>query len=189
MPYIRPMRSDDLKDVEYVCRMTAGPGSRKDPVVGYRIARTYSTYYVRECSESSFVLVDESDKVVGYVLCETNHKRFRKIYRKTDVPEIKKLDKKSGRKAWLFPIPYSFFGRKYPAHLHIDILDEYQNQGFGAKLMNTLFDELKRRNVKGVMLQTDFDNTGAVRFYERLGFKTLSRKFKTVTMAKNIFEQ
>ena len=75
----------------------------------------------------------------------------------------------------------------FPAHLHIDILDEYQNQGFGAKLMDALFTELKRRNVKGVMLQADIHNEGAVRFYKRLGFKMLSTKLKTATMAKNLF--
>lgn len=186
MAHIRPMRPDDLKDVEYVCRMTAGPGCRKDPVLGYRIARMFSTYYVRECYDTCFVLVDDSDKVVGYILCEPDYKRYNKIFRKIDVPEIKKLDKKSGRQAWLFPIPYNFFGRKYPAHLHIDILDEYQNQGFGAKLMDTLFTELKRRNVKGIMLQADLSNEGAVRFYKRLGFKMLSTKLHTATMAKNL---
>ena len=132
-------------------------------------------------------LIDDSDKVVGYILCEPDYKRYNKIFRKIDVPEIKKLDKASGRNAWLFPIPYTFFGRKYPAHLHIDILDEYQNQGFGAKLMDALFTELKRRNVKGVMLQADIHNEGAVRFYKRLGFKMLSTKLKTATMAKNLF--
>ena len=185
MAHIRPMRPDDLKEVEYVCRMTAGPGCQRDPVLGYRIARMFSTYYVRECYDTCFVLVDDSDKVVGYILCEPDYKRYNKIFRK--VPEIKKLDKASGRNAWLFPIPYTFFGRKYPAHLHIDILDEYQNQGFGAKLMDALFTELKRRNVKGVMLQADIHNEGAVRFYKRLGFKMLSTKLKTATMAKNLF--
>lgn len=187
MAHIRPMRPDDLKEVEYVCRMTAGPGCQRDPVLGYRIARMFSTYYVRECYDTCFVLVDDSDKVVGYILCEPDYKRYNKFFRKVDVPEIKKLDKASGRKAWLFPIPCTFFGRKYPAHLHIDILDEYQNQGFGAKLMDALFTELKRRNVKGVMLQADIHNEGAVRFYKRLGFKMLSTKLKTATMAKNLF--
>lgn len=187
MPYIRQMRPSDLKEVEYICRMTAGPGCRKDPVAGYRIARMYSTYYVRECHEYSFVLVDESDNVVGYILCEPDYKRFRRVYRKKDVPEIKKLNKKSGQQAWFFPVPYTVYGRKYPAHLHINILDEYQNMGFGAKLMDTLMQDLKRRGIKGVMLETDLTNTGAIRFYERLGFETLSAKNDTVKMAKKIF--
>lgn len=103
-----------------------------------------------------------------------------------DVPEIKKLHKKSGQQAWLFPIPYCFFGHKYPAHLHIDILDEYQNQGLGSKLMEVLFEELKKRKVKGIMLQANLSNEGAVRFYKRLGFKMLSTKLHTATMGKSL---
>ena len=34
MPTIRRMRADDIKDVEYVCRMTAGELSIKDEKVG-----------------------------------------------------------------------------------------------------------------------------------------------------------
>ena len=186
MVSIRPIRPEDLKDVEYVCRMTAGPGCQKDPVLGYRIARMFSTYYVRECYDTCFVVADESDKVVGYILCEPDYKRYKKVFRKLDVPEIKKLHKKSGQQAWLFPIPYCFFGHKYPAHLHIDILDEYQNQGLGSKLMEVLFEELKKRKVKGIMLQANLSNEGAVRFYKRLGFKMLSTKLHTATMGKSL---
>ena len=186
MATIRPMRPEDLKDVEYVCRMTAGPGAQKDPVIGYRLARMFSTYYVRECYDTCFVVADESDKAVGYILCEPDYKRYKKIFRKVDVPEIKKLHKKSGQQAWLFPIPYCFFGHKYPAHLHIDILDEYQNQGLGSKLMEILFEELKKRKVKGIMLQANLSNEGAVRFYKRLGFKMLSTKLHTATMGKSL---
>ena len=186
MATIRPMRQSDLKDVEYVCRMTAGPGCQKDPVLGYRIARMFSTYYVRECYDTCFVVADESDKAVGYILCEPDYKRYKKIFRKTDVPEIRKLHKKSGNQAWLFPIPYCFFGHKYPAHLHIDILDEYQNQGWGSKLMEALFQELKKSNVKGIMLQANLSNEGAVRFYKRHGFKMLSTLLHTATMGKSL---
>lgn len=186
MVSIRPIRPEDLKDVEYVCRMTAGPGCQKDPVLGYRIARMFSTYYVRECYDTCFVVADESDKVVGYILCEPDYKRYKKVFRKLDVPEIKKLHKKSGQQAWLFPIPYCFFGHKYPAHLHIDILDEYQNQGLGSQLMEALFEELKKRKVKGIMLQANLSNEGAVRFYKRLGFKMLSTLLHTATMGKSL---
>ena len=68
----------------------------------------------------------------------------------------------------------------------IDILDEYQNQGLGSKLMEALFEELKKRKVKGIMLQANLSNEGAVRFYKRLGFKMLSTKLHTATMGKSL---
>lgn len=186
MATIRKMRPSDMADVEYVCRMTAGPVCEKEPIIGNRIAKMFSTYYVRECYDTCFVLADDNDRVVGYVLCEPDYKRFAKVYTTKDVPAILKLDLKSGLKAMSFPFPYTFFGIKYPAHLHIDILPQYQSQGYGAKMIETLFEELRSRKVKGIMLMAGSYNTGAVRFYTRLGFKTLADKLGTVTMVKNL---
>lgn len=186
MATIRKARPEDLKQVEYVCRMTAGPGSRRDPEVGNRVAKMYSTYYIRECVDNCFVLADDDDTVVGYVLCEPNFKRFRKVYRKVDVKHIYSLHKQSGKLAWHLPIPYTVFGGKYPAHLHIDLMPDFQGAGYGTKMMEMLLEHLKSIGVKGVMLTTDEDNYGAIRFYERLGFKTLLCKFKFCAMGKQL---
>jgi len=183
MASIRRMRADDIKDVEYVCRMTAGELSIKDEAVGTRMAKMFSTYYARECYDSCFVLVDEADKAVGYILCEPDYRRFREIFRKIDVPTIYKLNKKSGRRAWYFPVPYTFFGWKYPAHMHIDLLPEYQNGGFGTKMVQMLLEDLKSKKVKGVMLIAGQWNDGAIRFYKRNGFKMLFKGLGEAIMA------
>lgn len=44
------------------------------------------------------------------------------------------------------------FSVKYPAHLHIDILPEYQGQKVGTALMSALKEKLVSDNIKGVML-------------------------------------
>ena len=82
MATIRRMRADDIEDVEYVCRMTAGEKSINDEAVGKLMSSMFSTYYARECYDSCFVLTDDSDKVVGYLLCEPDYRRFRKLFRK-----------------------------------------------------------------------------------------------------------
>lgn len=186
MVSIRQMRPEDLKDVEYICRMTAGPVCRREPIVGNKVAKMYSTYYVRECYDTCFVLADEKDKAVGYILCEPDFKRFRKQYRKIDVKTVKELDMKNGLLAFAMPIPYTLLGFKYPAHLHIDILDDYQGGGFGTRLMQTLLEELKNRGVKGVMLMASAENEGAIRFYKRFGFKMVFNKFGSAVMAKEL---
>lgn len=188
MAEIRKMRPEDMADVEYVCRMTAGPVSRRNPVVGNRIAKMFSTYYVRECWETCFVLADDNDKAVGYILCEPDYRRFKKIFRKIDVPAITKLHIPSGFKSWFFPISYSFYGRKYPAHLHIDLLDDYQSKGYGAKMVQMLLDELKKRNIKGIMLIASAENYGAIRFYKRLGFEVVFKGFGEAVMAQDLTE-
>ena len=82
MAEIRKLRKGEVYPVEYICRMTAGNLSKKEPIVGNRIAKMYSTYYARECYDTCFVVADDEDKPVGYILCEPDCKRYRKLYRK-----------------------------------------------------------------------------------------------------------
>ncbi len=190
MAHIRPAELRDLEKVEYICRMTAGDLACTDEIIGKAVSKTFSTYYICECCDTCFILADENDDAVGYILCETDYKRYRKIFRQKYVPIIRDIHKKDGRDAWFLPIPFSLFGKKYPAHLHIDILPEYQNKGFGSKLIEALLIKLKAQGVKGVMLTANFKNSGAIRFYKRLGFKTVvsSKALNGIIMAKNLSE-
>jgi ribosomal protein S18 acetylase RimI-like enzyme len=188
MAEIRKLRKGEIYPVEYICRMTAGEFAKKEPIVGNRMAKMYSTYYARECYDTCFVLVDDSDKPVGYILCEPDYKRYRRVFRKKDVPAIREINFSCGVESWFFPVPYTLLGRKYPAHLHIDILPDYQSKGYGQEMIKTLLNKLKEMNIPGVMLITNRDNTGAIRFYERLGFKTILAIGAPVIMAKNLTE-
>ncbi|MHA1315813.1 MAG: GNAT family N-acetyltransferase [Candidatus Helarchaeota archaeon] len=64
--------------------------------------------------------------------------------------------------------------RKYPAHLHIDILEGYQRQGIGSRLINAFLEHVKKSGVKGVHLGTSTKNYKAVPFYLKHGFKVVS---------------
>ena len=59
---------------------------------------------------------------------------------------------------------------EYPAHLHIDLLPEYQGRGYGRALLNTLFAALDKAGVELVHLVMSTANTGARAFYDRMGF-------------------
>ena len=162
---IRKALKSDLKDVEYICRMTAGPLSRENELVGKIIAKTYSTYYIEEECGNCFVLAS-GEKAVGYILSSLDAGVFKKVYRKKYVPQIFSLSKKDGVLAWLLPIPYMFFKKNYPAHMHIDILPGFQGSGNGTKLVETLLSELKSRGIRGVCLCVGSDNARAIAFYK-----------------------
>lgn len=185
MPYIRPAEDRDIENIEYVCRMTAGPLSRQFERTGKIVALTYSTYYARAEQETSFVLDDEG-KAVGYILCAPDFARYIKGYRKNEVKKLWKLDKKQCFTAYFLPLGYLPFCKKYPAHLHIDLLDEYQSKGYGSQMMNTLLEKLKGMNIPGVMLIVDKNNEGAQRFYERMGFRKIISASGGVVMAKDL---
>lgn len=58
----------------------------------------------------------------------------------------------------------------FPAHMHINILPEYQRRGFGKELIERFFDEVKGQGARGVHLGMARHNVGARVFYERIGF-------------------
>jgi GNAT superfamily N-acetyltransferase len=61
----------------------------------------------------------------------------------------------------------------YPAHLHINLLPEYQRRGLGRRLMWTFLDALHRRGVPAVHLAYAKVNIPGRQFYKRLGFEPL----------------
>lgn len=61
--------------------------------------------------------------------------------------------------------------KDYPAHLHIDILPEYQGHGGGKNLIAALLAKLQADNVRGIHLMKSGENKGAEVFYGRMGFE------------------
>jgi GNAT superfamily N-acetyltransferase len=61
----------------------------------------------------------------------------------------------------------------YPAHLHIDLLPPAQGQGNGRRMIETLLAKLRALGVPGVHLGVGARNSGAISFYERVGFAQL----------------
>ena len=81
-------------------------------------------------------------------------------------------------------VPYL---RNYPAHLHINLLPPYQRMGLGSALMKTLEEALVQKNISGVSLCVSKDNAGAIRFYERSGFRVLGHHPGSIAYGKKYF--
>jgi len=62
-------------------------------------------------------------------------------------------------------------GPAFPAHLHIDLLPEWQGRGIGGALMSAFLEHLRERGCPGVFLETSDRNYKALPFYEKLGFQ------------------
>ncbi len=185
MVKIREAKQQDLERVEYICKMTADEKSINEELAGRITSKIYSTYYIKEETENCFVLED-AGLVVGYIICAENCKNFNKKFGSVYAKEVRKLDKSSGLFARLLPIPYMIFGKWYPAHLHINLLPEYQGKGYGTDLINALIEKLKSKGIKGVMLLAAESNAGAVKFYKRNGFKIFVTAFGGVAMGKKL---
>lgn len=76
--------------------------------------------------------------------------------------------------------------RGIEATLHVDILQEWQGQGWGRKLVEEVVARLSKTS-KGVFLGMASDNTRVIPFYERLGFRLWKNDDEdegTLTMVK-----
>lgn len=59
----------------------------------------------------------------------------------------------------------------YPAHMHIDILPEYQRHGLGRKLIDTFSAAVRQDGAKGLHLLMAQANIDAGKFYVRTGWQ------------------
>ncbi len=61
----------------------------------------------------------------------------------------------------------------FPAHLHINVLPEYQGLGLGSRLIRHYETHLHQDGVKGVHLQTSNHNCKALPFYAKMGYRVV----------------
>ncbi|MCX7614990.1 MAG: GNAT family N-acetyltransferase [Clostridiales bacterium] len=149
----------------------------------------FCVYYVRYQTEHCFVAEDVKTKqIVGYILGALNTKKqkidfYLKMSSKilSHVTTCTILKYPETLKSIMFfliygrpeKLPKNLFS-EYPAHLHINILSEYQRYGIGAKLMEKFENHVRLNRVKGIHLQTTSENIKAISFYNKLGYQLIS---------------
>ena len=170
---IRPIEERDIPALEHICLATASKVLTKDEAAKETTLLLYNRYYTRCERENCFAVTDEKDIPVGYILCAPDYVSYTKSFRKTECKAIRKYGVLRFLYAYFEPAVQKKFRKKYPAHLHIDILPAYQSKGAGTELMETLKSHLRARGVPGIFLSVGKQNSGALRFYKRNGFQVL----------------
>ena len=193
MILIRKCNISDEKDIMEICYKTGylgedltGRGLFNDKLL---FSYFFCLYYSRYESENCFVAVDtKEDKAVGYILgtCDTLKQRkrflhkmgwriFLRIIQVTiwNYPETVKsifhLAKNVGVESGSRQIY-----KEYPAHLHINILPEYQRRGIGKKLIDAFENNIKHY-ASGIHLITSSRNVKAIPFYHKKGYTVVAQ--------------
>jgi ribosomal protein S18 acetylase RimI-like enzyme len=182
-PEIRPYRPTDLPAVYDICVRTAdgGADARGRYVSDQLMGDIFAAPYVTAEPEHAHLLDHGTGTAVGYVLGTADTVRFADWYRDTWLPAT------AGR----YPEPadppvtpdeamltlHRHPERMvvpeladYPAHLHIDLLPQWQGKGWGRALMARFLAGLHAAGVKQVHLGMQPSNVRARAFYDRLGF-------------------
>ena len=182
---IKPYEEKYKADVQQVCINTGPDAAATDPKTREYILSAFCDYYVEQEGENALVLVDESDKAQGYILCAESFNQFRKNFN----PYLRKI-RKCGFSFCIEALgemlATGIFAKKYPAHLHIDLNEQCRNGGYGSKMIEMLCENLKSKGICGIMLVVGSGNTDAIRFYKKNGFRKLLNAFGGTVMAKEL---
>lgn len=193
---IRNFQIADETDIEMITYCTGFKGEGlegrdyfNDPRLFYLI---FMAYYARYEPQHFFVAEDTSSgKVVGYICgtldTERKEKNFKRRmlwrialrallftswrYPKTLLTAVK-MARILNEAPALANTEVSLLDQ-YPAHLHINILPEYQRSGIGSQLIEHFKGHLQCFGIPGVHLGTSSRNHKAIPFYKKHGFEII----------------
>jgi ribosomal protein S18 acetylase RimI-like enzyme len=161
-------------------------------------ARTIGSYiwcrpYLELSPETCFVLDDGEGRAVGYIIGTTSTVALISDWENKYLPRlqqsfpssqpswyaarpdepglVKHLRRDLDNAACSMVMNYPEILKKYPAHLHINILPVFHRKGWGSQLIGTYLAKIKKKGCDGVHLGMVKANDGARRFYDRLGFR------------------
>ncbi|MEI6579719.1 MAG: GNAT family N-acetyltransferase [Eubacteriales bacterium] len=180
METIRPYQPKDRDNIRKICLINAGnPKTKRDQDF---ILDTYCDYYIECEPENCFVAANEKDEAIGYIYCAENYAKYQARFNEKYLPKVKEL----GYFKWKASLGsyrlHAKYAAQYPAHLHIDLLDEYQRKGLGSKLVNVLSEHLKAKGIAGLMLTVGRTNELGINFYKKYGFSELEKGLGDVAM-------
>ena len=147
--------------------------------------------YVALEPEYAFVLVNDGDVPVGYVIGALDSRSFEARCERDWWPSLRERyplgsgaterDRTEIGFVHAPPLAADEVVAGYPSHLHIDLLPEAQGRGAGRRLIETLTASLAADGSRGVHLGVAMQNENARAFYERVGFAEFARTDDTVT--------
>ncbi|HHW73902.1 MAG TPA: GNAT family N-acetyltransferase [Firmicutes bacterium] len=187
---IRKMAPHDREAVRRICWETGYGGDNIAPYFDDPALFTdfFCSYYTDIEPGSSFVATD-GDAVVGYLFGCPDTRRYNRVFYSKIIPSILgralrgryRIGRKTRRYIGGMIGPFLLGGYRtppldlYPAHLHINIMASYRRAGLGHRLMESYFEHLRTRGVKGLHLSTSSLHATALPFYNKLGFQLYSK--------------
>lgn len=171
---IRHYEEKDKENVRFICLNSEG-ACKMTPDERHFILTTYCDYFIEKEGRNCFVAVDGEDKAIAYILCAENFDNYKKDFLAEYPGRLdENLSVWGGNAREMSTVSARLqekHKKKFPAHLHIDVIPEYHRQGIGHQLVDTLCAHLKEKGICGVMLTVGGQNLRGQAFYKKYGFE------------------
>ena len=166
---IRPYRPADRDRLRQICRETAAKPFQRTGRTLEAVTLIYNDYFTAYEPDHIFVLADESDQAVGYILCAADYRGFAHRYRTTYLRRVVRTapDQAAGLLGYLWCLGKI---KNRSVHFHLDILPPYQRQGWGTRLMDTLCCHLRELGVDYLSCCGVSRDSAGYKMYRKYGF-------------------
>ena len=171
---VRAYQAKDRERVRMICVQTAPEALKQHEMMQPLLLRAFCDYYIEQEPENCFVVTNERDEAVGYIVCTEDASTWYRVFHDN---YILPMGNEQARQFLETTCEACLsVSTDYPAHLHTDILPEYQRMGLGALMMETLITHLRDKDIHGLALSVASENEGAQRFYKKMGFQILEQR-------------
>ncbi|HLG92802.1 MAG TPA: GNAT family N-acetyltransferase [Acidimicrobiales bacterium] len=185
---LRPYLPEDRDQVRRICFLTGYMGEPVDWLWRdeQSFADLFSGYWTDEEPESALVLEMEG-RVCGYLLGCADTARVpspARLLARHALGRLLVLRPGTAGVLWRSALdlaldalagrggpPRPFTDRRWPAHLHIDLLPEARGMGAGRAMVAAWLDQLRSRSCPGCHVETLAENAPAVSFFASCGFQ------------------
>lgn len=168
---VAPYTPEHADELRAVCLSQASERARTNKAHGRFTLLMYCDAYLER--GVAYMLLDDEGIARGYVLAAENAFRWRDDFEPYRL-QIAELGPDYERRVAEELDFYESVANEYPAHLHIDIAEEFTGGGGGRMLIEALLARLREDGVAGVVFGVAAANQRAVGFYQHMGFKKFS---------------
>jgi GNAT superfamily N-acetyltransferase len=187
---IRPFGRSDEAAVRRICLENGRLPAEKRPV-DWLYQEYWTRYYTRNEREHTWI-AEQDGAVTGYLTAAFDTERYRHAMKRRVLPILllksaltgalgeprsrEFLLRRIAMWAHLAPDPKGLL-REYPAHLHLNLDEKSRGEGTGARLMEECLAQARREKIAGIHLETMPENERASRFFQRIGFSEIGRRY------------
>ena len=169
---IRPYEAKDKQNLRYICKETAWDSYKENENKLESVPILYNDYFTENEPEYIFVLADEADQAVGYIICSVDYEKFYHIMDTEYRARVLRVAPEETRLLDSFLEGLKKISDR-AEHLHIDMLPEYQGKGYGRKLTEALIQKLRDDGIKSVSGCMVSRSAASYKMYRKIGFEEI----------------